>query len=57
MERVTIKCAAGYVGSMKIFKKLLAWNLLDLTPETRMKFRHVNWHRYMDGISRKKVIS
>ena len=56
MERVTIKCAAGYVGSMKIFKKLLAWNLLDLTPETRMKFRHINQHRYMDGISRKKVV-
>lgn len=42
-----MKVAAGYVGSIKVFKHLIAWNLLDLPLRTKMKCSHLNHHAYM----------
>lgn len=42
-----MKVAAGYVGSIKAFKRLLAWNLVDLPLRIKLGKAHINRHGYM----------
>ena len=42
-----MKVAAGYVGSITVFKRLIAWDLLDLPLRTKMRYTHINRHSYM----------
>jgi len=46
-----MKVVAGYVGSVEVFKRLIAWNLLDLPIRSKVRVRHINRHRYMRKIT------
>lgn len=42
-----MKVVAVYVGSVKVFKRLISWNLLDLPLRTKISLMHINRHGYM----------
>jgi hypothetical protein len=52
-----VKVAAGYVGTVTGLRWLINCNMLDSTIKGKIPFRHINRHKYMDEISRKKVVS
>lgn len=41
------KGTLSYTGTVEQFKRLVAWNLLEHQNKSRIRFKHINRHRYM----------
>ena len=51
-----MKPIAGYAGSNEVLKRLIAWDLLELTLQIKMKSK-INRHKYMKHRRREHAAS